>query len=96
MDKLILVLYIDIADHSPRDSNEICNKISRELFPEEIIEKLNATTFIIPIRGGGTKLECINPKFIVDAEVMREHRLKLDILNENFDHFISLLKDGKK
>lgn len=96
MDKLILVLYVDIGDLLDVESVIMCERVGKQLFPEEVVMKLDATTFIIPVRGGGTRLECISPKFIVDAEVMRDHRLKLDILNENLDHFINQKNDGKK
>lgn len=95
MDKLILVLYIDVGAMDNEEIQKHVLKISSTLFNDEIKNKLDATTFTIPIRGGGTRIECINPKFIVDADLMKEHRLKLDVLNENLDHFISQLKDGK-
>lgn len=96
MDKLILVLYIDVNGLEDREAAGLVREVGNKLFTEEVIEKTNATTFVIPVSGGGTRLECINPKFIVDADVLREHRIKLDILNENFNHFISQIENGRE
>lgn len=95
MDKLILVLYVDVQNLSPKESEDLCNHIGKTLFRPEVIEKLDATTFIIPVNGGGTRLESINPKFIVDVDVYRDYRLKLDVLNENLDHFTTNISNGK-
>jgi hypothetical protein len=88
MDKLILVLYVDVGNIPEKNVNEVVKKIGNSLFTEDVISNLNATTFVIPTRGGGTRIECVNPKFVVDNDVYREYRIKMDILNENIDKFI--------
>ena len=95
MDKLILVLYVDVGNIENKYVDKHVKRIGHALFTEDVIRKTEATTFVIPVRGGGTRIECINPKFVVDNEVVREHRIKLDILNENLDNFIKLQKDGE-
>lgn len=93
MDKLILVLYVDVETLQEREAEEYVNRIAAYLFPKDVVEKLGATTFVIPRRGGGTVIESLNPKFIVDADVYREYRLKLDVLSEHIDHFIESKKE---
>lgn len=88
MDKLILVLYVDVGNSPDEDINSYIKLVGGQLFSEEVILKLEATTFVIPTRSGGTRIECINPKFIVDNDVYRDYRIKMDILNENIDKFI--------
>ena len=91
--KLILVYYIDVRNISVDDMQiyvrKIMNKISLES-PDigEIIA--------LPIMGE-TKVECINPKYITEPELIREHRLKMDGLHEVINNFIEKNKidDGK-
>lgn len=88
MDKLILVLYVDVQGVPEEGINDYIKMVSKSLFPEDVLEKLNATTFIIPRIGGGTIIEAINPKFIVDVEVYKDFRLKIDVLNENISDYL--------
>jgi hypothetical protein len=88
MDKLILVLYVDVETLEGREADEHVQHVAASLFPKDVVDKIEATTFVIPRRGGGTVIESLNPKFIVDAEVYREYRIKLDVLTEHIDHFI--------
>jgi hypothetical protein len=95
MDKLILVLYVDVTNIEQADVERHVRYIGNLLFNEDVIKKLDATTFVIPRLGGGTTIECINPKFVVDKEVNKSYESKMKILNDNLEHFIDLKKDGK-
>ena len=90
MDKLILVLYVDVQNLDEETAGNYVRMVSKSLFPEDVTSKLDATTFVIPRVGGGTVLESINPKFILDADVYRDHRLKMDVLQEHMSDFIKL------
>jgi len=98
MDKLILVLYVDVGNLEPNLVEDYVARVSRGLLPEEVVKNLDATAFIIPRRGDGTRLECINPHYVLDQDLFKEYRQKLDILNENLDHFIAQKTpvDGEK
>lgn len=86
-DKKILVLYVDVTDVALEKQHIHVEQISRSMFPKSVIEAINATVFTIPRQGGGTTLECIHPKFILDQEVYREYRIQTDILIEHLNHF---------
>lgn len=89
MDKLILVLYVDVQNLEESTINEYVKHVSNRLFPEDVTAKLDATTFVIPRIGGGTTIEAINPKFIVDNDLYKEFRLKFDVLNEHINDYIN-------
>lgn len=95
MDKLILVLYVDVGNLLAEEADLYTKRVSSSLFPTSVVEKLDATTFIIPRRGGGTVIESINPKFIVDESVYRDFRLKIDVLAEHINHFIETKINGE-
>jgi hypothetical protein len=88
MDNIILVLYLGVEGLTPSEVEVHATSIGKTLFPEETMKKLNAVSFIIPVLSKDTRLECINPTLITDEEVKRQHRLKLDELNEHLTHFI--------
>lgn len=91
MDKIILVLYVDVADLDDKDVGEYVTRVGKALFPEDVKQKLDGgLTFVIPRRGGGTCIEVINPKFVIDQNVYNEFRTKLEILNTNLSHLIEL------
>lgn len=96
MDKLILVLYVDVGNLDDSKINEHVRYVAGSLFTEEVIKKTEATTFVIPVREGGTRVECINPKYVVDLDLYESHHQKLESINKNLDYLIFLMKnDGK-
>ncbi len=89
MDKLILVLYVDITNVQEENINAHVQQVSKTLFTEDVIQKLDATTFVIPRLGGGTTIESLNPKFVLDKNVYNDYESKMKTLNDNLEQFIS-------
>lgn len=89
MDKLILVYYIGVGliddDDISQYVNEIINKIKSE---SDIVGEM----IIIPTKDIDSRIECINPKYITDSDLIREHRIKMDILHEHLADNIKNLK----
>ena len=96
MDKLILVLYIDVANLDNKDVAQHVNLVASKLFTEEVVQATGAITFVIPVRTGGTRIECINPKYIIDDNLYESHHEKLDMINKNLDYYILLMKENGK
>jgi len=88
MDNMILVLYVDVGNMEDKDVTEFVRRVSKGLLPEEVVRNLDATVFVIPRRGEGTRLECINPHYVLDQDLFDQYRKNLEILNENLNHFI--------
>jgi len=75
----ILVIYLGISafDSTEIESyvQQISNKIIPETFKGEII--------IIPTHSFDSKIECINPKYITDKDLIYEHETKMKELLNN-------------
>lgn len=93
MDNVILVLYVNVGSIPDIDVEPFIKKVSDMMFRDDILKKINATSFIIPIREGETRLDCIHPKYILDSDVYKEYESKLKELNNNLE--ISIQKDGR-
>jgi hypothetical protein len=95
MDKLILVLYVDVETLEGREATDYVQSVAASLFPKDVVDKLEATTFVIPKRGGGTYIDSINPKFILDTDVYRTYQVKMNELTKHVDQFIKENKNNK-
>ena len=89
-ENLILVYYISVAkvvvDQIPEYVNRVMERIqSNSLGVGEII--------VIPIMGE-TKIECINPKYITDEELIKKNILLMDQLHERLGMYIKESENG--
>jgi hypothetical protein len=84
MDKLILVLYYNVGNMLDDEINELMGNINKKMFNRSIMNELNAISYILPIRDGETRLELLNPKFIVDNELYDNTKIKLEEINNYF------------
>ena len=78
--KIILVNYIDIRLVNPKEIGEFINKVKDRI-------KLNSkkyTQLIIPIYGE-SRVECINPLYITDSELIKKHERLMSTLHENLN-----------
>jgi hypothetical protein len=89
MDNLILVYYIGTA-LIPED--KIAPYVTAILQKVKSESKIVGEIIVIPTKQIDTRIECINPKYITDEELIREHRLKMDELQEYLNHYINELK----
>jgi len=89
MDNLILVYYIGTA-FFPEDKIEQYVSLILDRVKSE--SKFVGEIIVIPTKQVDTRIECINPKYITDAELIKEHRLKMDELQEYLNHYINELK----
>lgn len=95
MDKLILVLYLNVGNTQGLEMENFVRSVSKAMFSEETISKLNATTFVIPVRNSDSRLECINPNYIIDGDLYAAHQAKLTELNDHINNMIQTKKDGE-
>jgi hypothetical protein len=85
MDNIILVLYVNVGILPDDEVGKYVKDVSDMMFRDDVLKKIGATSFIIPVREGDTRLECIHPKFILDSEVYKEYESKLKELNNNLE-----------
>lgn len=70
MEKIILVFYLKIGNMSEENAVSIIEKFRLELEREE-----NIIYYIIPIRDGETKVECINPKLVSEEDYQQAKKV---------------------
>ena len=89
--KLILVYYIDVRHLENEDIPYFMKRVMGNIK----LESSDISEIIaLPVKNA-SKVECINPKYITEPELIREHRLKMDELHEIMDNFIKENNDGK-
>lgn len=88
-DKIMLTLYLNIGNMDGSDINEHCQSVSKSMFPKELMETMNAIVFIIPVRDTESRLECIHPSFVLDADVYQKHTDQMKELNEKINIIIN-------
>ena len=90
MDKIILIFYIDIGGLSRQRAQEGLNSIAKML--EKDAENEPILTFIMPIKNGDSRVECINPKLVSEEEYGNAK----EVLERNQKTLDDLLKIGDK
>lgn len=77
MDKLILVIYINVAKMPTRDVDEMLDRLRKHLDPHDE----TILTYYIPIKRGDNRVECVNPK-LVSSDDFAKAKKALDKLTE--------------
>lgn len=91
MENKILVYYVGVAAIQSEDIEDYINKLSKKIIPDTF----NGEIIIIPTLTYDTKVECINPKYITDNELIKEHETLMKELNHKLYEQQKLLKNEK-
>jgi len=81
METKILTLYIGVAGIRSEDIGNYTHKIAKKIIPKTFEGEI----ILIPIQSHDTRIECINPKYITDVDLINEHtemmkKLQLELL----------------
>jgi len=87
-EKIILVFYIGIADMNEYQVAQYVQRVQQRFFTEEFIKSNNAEIILLPTRETNSRIECINPKYINDAELIKEHQEKMTSYHNEFQKFV--------
>jgi hypothetical protein len=79
MDKLILIIYC--SHHISHEEREGILRIFRE-------QGEDWKVFLVPITDGETRIECINPTFITNEEIVKKFQNDLKKANKNFERYL--------
>lgn len=86
--KLILVYYLSID-----------NVDDVEVFMEEVMKKISSTSvseeseiIAIPVFGE-TRIDCINPKYITDGDLIKKHERLMSELHEKLNNQIDQIDE---
>lgn len=89
-EKKIIVYYISTIGVRMEDLEYFMKKVQERISSKSI----DAEMIFIPIQGE-TRIECINPKYITEDDLIRKHRLLMDELHEHLKYNLEILKDKK-
>lgn len=85
----IFVIYVGVQGVRSEDIPEVIERISRRIAPETFKGEI----IFIPTQSPDTRIECINPKYVTDAELIAEHTENMKELHEQLKHQIQQLKE---
>ena len=91
MENKIIVVYVGVAGIRSEDIREFVEKLSRKISPSTIEGEI----IVIPTQSPDTRIECINPKYITDADLIKEHTEMMKKLQEELQNQLEQLKDDK-
>jgi len=91
MENKLLVIYVGVAGIRSEDIRNFIEKITSKISPETFQGEI----IVIPIQSPDTKIECINPKYITDVDLINEHKIIMNKLNYELQIQLELLKNKK-
>jgi hypothetical protein len=92
----IFVFYVAVGNMDSKDVEEYMHRVHKKFFNDDFVKNHEGSQLILlPIRGTDSRIECINPKYITDEALVREHRLKMDELHE-YAHKITAESKNKE
>jgi hypothetical protein len=87
-DKLILVYYISITHVD--DIEEYIGSVMKKITSTTVSE--DSEILVIPIYGE-TRIDCINPKYITDGDLIKKHERLMSELHEKLKNQINQIED---
>lgn len=89
----LLVLYIGIAKVRDADVDEYMNKIVARIVPNI----KDAEIVVLPNENStDIRIECINPQYITDEELIKKNTLLMYELNYELNKQLNIINDEKK
>lgn len=89
MEHIILVIYLGVQGVRSEDIEEFGQKVSQRISPST----LQGEIIVIPTQSPDTRIECINPKYITSAKLIKEHTVMMKKLQEELQHQLKQLKE---
>jgi hypothetical protein len=86
MDRLILVLYLDIREVDVLHVKKYVEEVSKSFNSQ--FNDSNIIFIIIPIKNE-TRIECVSPKFITNQEIIDRNNKNFEELNEKLTKYLN-------
>lgn len=87
----IIVIYVGVAGIRSEDIPQFIEKVSKRISPSTVGSEI----IIIPIQSVDTRVECINPVYVTEEELVVKHTNLMKELHDEIEHQIKQLKDGE-
>jgi len=88
MEKLIMVLYVGVAGIRSEDIRDFVQQVTTKIAPSAFEGEL----IVIPTQQVDTKLECVNPKYVTEESLIREHTEMMKKLQEQLQFQLEELR----
>lgn len=86
----ILVIYINVVNLPNEDINNYCHEAAKKIIPDTF----HGEIIVIPVLYSDTRIDCINPKYITDKNLMNEHTEMMKTLEKELQNQLKLIKEG--
>ena len=87
----LIVLYAGVQGIRSEDIQDFVEKLTKRIAPTSI----KGEVIIIPVQSADTRIECINPKYITDTDLIEEHTEMMKILKEHLQNQVDQVKEEK-
>jgi hypothetical protein len=91
MEHKILVVYVGIIGIRSEDIDTFVHKVASKIVPTTF----DGEIIIIPTQQLDTRIECINPKYITEPELIQEHTVLIKELQEALLEQLSITHEQK-
>ena len=88
MENKIIVIYVGVAGVRLEDIPTYVQKVTAKISPQT----LNGEIIIIPVQAVDTRIECINPVYVTDINLIKEHTEKMKKLHELLQYQLEQIK----
>lgn len=84
----ILVMYVGVAGIRSEDIPDFVAQVTQKITPKTFEGEIIA----IPTQSPDTRIECINPRYITEPELVQEHTELMKKLKHELQHQLDQLK----
>lgn len=91
MEHKILVVYVGVAGIRSEDIDSFVHKIVAKVIPSTFEGEI----IVMPTQSPDTRIECINPKYITDEELIAEHTKLMNELQFELQNQLNTLRNNR-
>ena len=85
----IIIIYIGVQGIRSEDIEIFIKKLTEKITPST----MKGEFIVIPTQSLNTRIECINPKYITEENLIQEHTKMMKNLQEQLQHQLKQLKE---
>lgn len=89
MENGFYVVYVGISNIEPNEIEEYVRRVTKAIIPPD----LDGNVVVIPVNTENTRIECINPKYITNDDLVKQNTMLLFELNYELQKQIKLIKN---
>jgi len=91
MESKLLVIYVGVAGIRSEDIEMYVHKVTKKITPQ----MFQGEVIIVPQQTFDTRIECIDPKYITDAQLITEHTEMMKKLQDELNYQFEKLKQER-